>query len=159
MLEVQDLDKNSKNDQVTLFQEGHSQGYMSFYAPAYCATTPISLYKGHFTRQTLHSQVTETLMLSRKVLDILDTRWRKSSKTEETFCMTLLLNAVLQYSLTSIRLASHSSLIPRCSYESGDSYKQNIPAFRVNFQDSAQARQIQNLSVYFILVNVSSAVF
>lgn len=79
--------------------------------------TFVNLLKWHFTRCTLYSQVTEELINSR-VLDILNTGWRKSFKTEDNVCTALPRNAIMQWSLTSIRLASHSALISRCSYES-----------------------------------------
>lgn len=67
---------------------------MAFYDSTEHATAFISLCKWHFPRYTLYSQITETLTINSKVLDILDTGWRKSSKTEENFWTALLLNAI-----------------------------------------------------------------
>ena len=58
--------------------------------------TFVNLFKWHFTRYTLHSQVTEPLMINSTVLDIPDIGCRKNSETEENFCTALLFNATLQ---------------------------------------------------------------
>lgn len=69
---------------------------MSFYISAYnMSPALVSLHKCLFARCILHSQVAETWMINR-AFNILNTRWRHISKTEENFCSPPLLNVILQ---------------------------------------------------------------